>query len=141
MYDASTLVFEGTVIDIETPKDEYSLEPVNVMFHVPRVWKGKSENTITIYTEKHFIACGYPFRDKPGNTYLVYAYELEGQLNTNTCSRTRLRSHALENLFRLNVRNNLLGVSAIIASILLIGTILVLFLRRRHGQDSINRLL
>ena len=133
MFDSSTSVFEGTVISIEKPENEYSVDPVKVTFQVIRVWKGESLDKIIIYTENQTTACGYPFDDKPGSTYLVYAYEYEGRISTNICTRTRLRSQAVGDLLRLNIRNNGLGISMTVASIVILVAGALFFRKRIRG--------
>jgi len=133
MFDSSTSVFEGTVIRIEKPENEYSVDPVKVTFQVTRVWKGESLDKIIIYTENQTTACGYPFGDQPGSAYLVYAYEYEGRLSTNLCTRTRLRSQAVGDLLRLNIRNNGLGISMTVASTVILVAVALFFRKRIRG--------
>lgn len=117
MFDSSSSVFEGTVISIEQPE---SVGLVKVTFQVRRVWKGKSLDKIIVYTETQTIACGYPFGEKPGLTYLVYADEHEGRLSTYLCSRTQPRYQAVGDLIRLNVRSNGLGIFMTVMSLVML---------------------
>jgi len=134
MFEGSTAVFEGTVLNIETPENEYSVDPVKVTFHVRRVWKGESQDTIVVYTEHQSTACRYAFGNEPGKTYLVYAYEDEGRLSTNGCTRTQLRSHAFGDLFRLTIKIHRFGVSAVVASMVLIGVSALVLRRKQDGE-------
>lgn len=135
MFDHSDAVFEGRVVNIDTLEDYDSSMQVEVTFQVLKVWKGESATTVTLYTHAQSTACGYPFGDKPGDTYLVYAYKYEGQLSTNRCSRTGLWSDALGDLFMLNMENNRSGVFIVIASIfVVVGGVIALFLKKEKNN-------
>ena len=77
-------VFAGkaTAVQVLTNTNS-SNDPVTVRFDVNRVWKGPSEDTIVITTERSGISCGYEFKE--GRRYLVYARYGE----TGLCTRTR----------------------------------------------------
>jgi hypothetical protein len=132
MFDGSDSVFEGRVVNIDTPEDYDSGMQVKVTFQVLKVWKGEATTTVNVYTHVQTTACGYPFGDKPGDTYLVYAYKYEGQLSTSRCSRTHLWSDALGDLFMLNMENNRSGVFILVGSILIVfGGVIVFFLNKK----------
>lgn len=58
-----------------------------VQFRVLQVWKGQSEETLTITTVSSSAACGYSFQT--GVSYLVYAHRAYQQLTASLCSRTQ----------------------------------------------------
>ncbi|HSH04534.1 MAG TPA: hypothetical protein VLL52_18635 [Anaerolineae bacterium] len=90
------LVFAGEVTDEQTLSTLFSSTDTAYAFNVQEVWKGEASRNLVIQTAKDSAACGYNFN--VGNTYLVYAYEYEGQLQTNLCSRTTELSSATEDL-------------------------------------------
>ena len=83
-------VFQGEVVEVG------ALEPVNgmvntadmiqVTFNVNQVWKGEIAEVTTLTTAGSSASCGFEFQ--PGQSYLVYADLVEGQLNASLCSRT-----------------------------------------------------
>ncbi|MFZ3591203.1 hypothetical protein ACOI1C_18650 [Bacillus sp. DJP31] len=93
-YKQVTAVFSGKVIDIKNQLNPS--EPMKVTFQVDQSWKGVSEGKISIYTAKDSAACGYAFN--MDDSYLVYASEYEGKLNTGLCSLTKELSAASEDL-------------------------------------------
>jgi hypothetical protein len=75
----SKAVFSGKVIDINNEKNNRK-----ILFEVDEAWKGVSETQI-ILTDEH-SSCSLNFFE--GESYLVYAYEFQGDLTTNICDRT-----------------------------------------------------
>lgn len=81
-FDSSEAVFSGEVTRIDA--DQFGKTAV---FHVETVWKGVSEDTVSISTAAHSAACGYEFEE--GKSYIVFAYgESDSSLKTNLCSGT-----------------------------------------------------
>ncbi len=68
-------------------------------FAVTRVWKGINQPTVVVVTPASSASCGFAFVQ--GQEYLVYASEIEGQLQTILCSRTALITMAGEDLAAL----------------------------------------
>ena len=68
------------------------------------VWKGEDLEEITILTETYSDMCGYNFQIN--FEYLVYAYNYNGGIYTNICTRTDLLENAIEDLEFLNGLNN-----------------------------------
>lgn len=98
--DGSAAVFAGQVIAIEAPGPINgvisSADPVKVTLQVSQVWKGPLSNTLVVTTARDSASCGYSF--DLSSEYLVYAYDSEGALNTNLCSRTAPLQSAGEDL-------------------------------------------
>jgi hypothetical protein len=63
-------------------------------------WKGVTTTTATVRTGHGGGDCGYPLT--LGTTYLIYAYEQNGELHTNSCSRTAEIAHAAQDLAYLH---------------------------------------
>jgi hypothetical protein len=68
------------------------------------VWKGEDLEEITVLTETYSDMCGYNFQIN--FEYLVYAYNYNGGIYTNICTRTDLLENAIEDLEFLNGLNN-----------------------------------
>jgi hypothetical protein len=98
--DGSAAVFAGQVTAIEAPGPVGGLinsaDPVKVTVQVSQVWKGSLNSTLVVTTARDSASCGYSF--DLGGEYLVYAYDAEGELNTNLCSRTAPLQSAGEDL-------------------------------------------
>ena len=92
-------VFAGKVTSIKPlghpPFRMSSADPVEVEFHVSRVWKGPRWETTVIKTELSDISCGYEF--KKGGTYIVYVHD--GR--TGLCTRTSPAWRAFQDLMAL----------------------------------------
>jgi hypothetical protein len=71
-----------------------------VAFSVSDSWKGVSTTRVTLRTGHGDADCGYPFA--VGASYVVYAYESEGALGTNICTRTADASAAVDDWNYLN---------------------------------------
>jgi len=84
-------VFAGKVTKIEEPFAarviRSSADPIYVSFEVERVWKGNVGADAVISTAQESASCGYPYFDS-GKSFLVFAYEEEGELKTGLCSGT-----------------------------------------------------
>lgn len=98
--DAATAVFQGkvTALEVDQPQGSYLAYHVYTL-EVSRVWKGDAVDTVAIRTADNSAACGRAF--EVGASYLVYATEIEGRLEDNLCSRTRLASDADEDFAAL----------------------------------------
>jgi hypothetical protein len=94
----ATAVFAGTVTNIDVPGGAVisTADPIAVTFQVERVWKGPVEPTLLVTTARGQATCGYDF--DLNQSYLVYAYGSERNLETNLCSRTTRLSPILEDL-------------------------------------------
>jgi hypothetical protein len=94
--------FRRTMKVREGTKTEY--EVLVLKFEIERMWKGSPDKELILITETTRDAtggewhsdCEYEFRE--GERYLVYAYHLEGGLETNTCTRTKPLAQAEEDL-------------------------------------------
>ncbi|MFC0186895.1 hypothetical protein ACFFJY_01285 [Fictibacillus aquaticus] len=91
----ATAVFSGVVTDIKRTGGLWE-SSVAVKIVTINVWKGQKNNSFIIYTAEQSASCGYEF--KKGEEYIVYAYENDGKLSTNYCSRTALLKDAKEDL-------------------------------------------
>ena len=78
-FDKATTVFTGKVTEIVRRADTQV-----VWFEIDWLWKGIIEIEKGVNTPTH--DCGWDFQ--LGSSYLVYAYEHEGQLLTDICTRT-----------------------------------------------------
>jgi hypothetical protein len=65
-------------------------------FSLDYVWKGDLVDTATVFTGSGGGDCSFPF--ERGERYVVYAYEYDGRLIANLCSRTTTLEHAAEDL-------------------------------------------
>lgn len=66
---------------------------IRTTFEVGRTFKGNTGIYVDVLTMSSSAACGR--RYVPGETYLVYAYQSNGSLADNLCSRTRRSSEAV----------------------------------------------
>jgi hypothetical protein len=88
-------VFEGRAADVVEEERQHRFS-----FEVSRVWKGDVGPQTHVITASDSAACGRGYT--LGETYLVYAYRgQDGGLADGLCTRTRERSHALEDLAAL----------------------------------------
>lgn len=69
-----------------------------VQFRVLQVWKGQSEETLTL-TTRDGASCGYSFQT--GVSYLVYAHRVGQQFTVSLCSRTQPLARAAVDLAAL----------------------------------------
>ena len=96
---AAAAVFEGRVESVSAGDPA---NPRKVVLHVVRSFKGDlTKERIELTTAAHGAACGYGF--EAGKSYLVYANEHQGALQTNLCSRTRPISEADEDVQALGM--------------------------------------
>ncbi len=65
-------------------------------FTVTRHFRGANVTAISIMTSSDGASCGFNFEQ--GRSYLVYAYEVDGELWTSICTRTNLLSQATDDL-------------------------------------------
>lgn len=92
----SSATFSGRGIDIDSPS---GYEPLRVRLEVETVWKGPVPSEIEIRTAQDSAGCGFFFERSV--SYLVYAYEADGALFTNLCSRSIPLDQAGEDLAAL----------------------------------------
>jgi hypothetical protein len=90
--ERSKAVFSGKIIDVKNEDNNRK-----ILFEVDETWKGVSESQIILTDE--LSSCSLDFHE--GESYLVYAYEFQGELTTNTCDRTKEISGAGEDLATL----------------------------------------
>lgn len=92
-YGYAKAIFVGKVTDgksVESFYDRLAIKgkDLSFVFDVQQNFLGVAVGKkITVHTGFGFGDCGIPF--EKGETYLVYAYESEGNLKTGICSRTR----------------------------------------------------
>ena len=84
-------VLAGRVVEIVEPADFTLGEYLQITFAVSSVWKGESQQMVSISKAADGTMCGYPF--ELGEQYLVYGYSSEEGLHTGLCS---LRNNVLE---------------------------------------------
>jgi hypothetical protein len=98
---AATAVFEGKVSGRtdEAAEGEYGLSYAHYEFEVVRQWRGTPAERLVVRTASSSAACGRELTI--GETYLVYAREIEDRLSDNACSRTRPIADAAEDLAAL----------------------------------------
>ncbi|MFS0725261.1 hypothetical protein [Paenibacillus sp. 1P07SE] len=100
-FERADTVFSGTVL---RTKAEYKREGRTATFgyrdanllEVQEAWKGVEQSQLLVYDPGHESSCGMNFEE--GQTYLVYAYDVKGELHTSYCSRTIELSRAGEDL-------------------------------------------
>ncbi|WLR57489.1 hypothetical protein LC048_11900 [Mesobacillus subterraneus] len=90
--ESSKAVFSGKVIDIKNKNNKRK-----ILFEVEDTWKDVSQTEIIL--EDEWSSCSIDFFK--GESYLVYAYEFQGQLTTNICDRTKELSSAGEDFVTL----------------------------------------
>lgn len=93
MMKTSTAVFFGRAVEVNS-----SEETQVVRFSVTQSWKGIREREVTLTNFLHHEA---PFF-RPGNTYLVFAYNREGKLSTGACSGGGAIEYAYRAIRELN---------------------------------------
>ncbi|MBT2636908.1 hypothetical protein [Bacillus sp. ISL-39] len=137
--ESSKAVFRGKILDIKNKNNNRK-----ILFEVEETWKGISQTEIILKDE--WGSCSIDFFD--GESYLVYAYDFQGELTTNICDRTKELSSAGEDLATLgkgsrpteevNLQNKLQSpvVRYIYIWIPLVGLMIVSFilLRKRSGN-------
>lgn len=73
---------------ITLPSFSDSMKARRLEIEVKESWKGPEvHKVVTVFTSRTDGECGYPF--ELGKTYLVYAYQHEGDYVVSLCSRTR----------------------------------------------------
>ena len=96
-YEEADVVLSGKVLNMDLDESGYYFE---VSIQTIDVWKGDVLDEIIILTETSSDACGYEFQIN--NEYLIYAYNYNGGVYTNICTRTNLLEYADEDLDYLN---------------------------------------
>ncbi|WP_042349736.1 hypothetical protein [Bacillus massiliigorillae] len=94
--ERNTAVFSGKVVEIvDKNKNKIiksTADPIAVVFEVKEWWKGGKQTQVLVNTVRHSSSCGYKFT--VDDQYLVYAREIDGELNVSICSRTQSLSTA-----------------------------------------------
>lgn len=102
-FKQSSAVFSGKAIKIvdknKSMFGQSSADFLAVVFEVDDSWKGIDQKQVVVYTERSSASCGFEFT--LNNNYLVYAYEVDGQLRVSLCSRTSPLSEATKDLEEL----------------------------------------
>ncbi len=98
--ERSAAVFSGKVIDIQDRNINFptfsSADPLFVRFEVDLIWKGVTQSQVIASTMRDSASCGFEFIEN--NEYLVYATEVDGELQVTMCSRTSLLSSAQDDI-------------------------------------------
>jgi hypothetical protein len=92
--ESADAVFEG-VVGEPTPEGSRLLFPVEVS----RVFKGDIGAQVTIRTADNSAACGRSY--EVGQSYLIYAHQVDDAWGDGLCSRTRLSAEADEDFAAL----------------------------------------
>ena len=104
--EKSSAVFSGKVTQVkefspESPEAGDALLGLGpVTFEIQEAWKGVSGNSVVVYGQGPGASCGIDF--ERGETYLVYAYRIGGDLGTDFCGRTKPLSYAGSDVSELN---------------------------------------
>lgn len=135
MFEKSHAVFSGRVTDMKQGREESNWDR-HVTFEVQNVWKGSEQTEQVVRTQPNSASCGVEF--EKGRAYLVYAYEQDGHLETNLCTRTALYTRAFVD--RLYLAEGKVvderpkpwqGPDAILIGFYVVAVGLALFLRKR----------
>lgn len=118
-------VFVGRVNALHLTGTSFE-EKVNALFEVDQVWKGSLSDRVVIETAQSSAACGFHFSE--GEQYLVYAFETEGALETNICSRTTLLENAQGDLSALGEPDQ---PPFSLAAVLMLALVVLFLLRRK----------
>jgi hypothetical protein len=105
-FERSSAVFSGKATKVEefspgSPETGDALLGLGpVTFEVQEAWKGASGDSVVVYGQGPGVSCGLDF--ERGETYLVYAYRIDGDLGTDYCGRTKPLSYAGSDVSELN---------------------------------------
>lgn len=106
-FNGADLVFVGTIAQFDGPKPwsrvnadgsisgGLGTEPRVWTFEVAQMFRGGPARQVVVTG----VGCDPPF--KQGETWLVYAHTREGRVTTDTCTRTRPRAEAGQDLVYL----------------------------------------
>ncbi len=87
-YGSDTVVFTGTAISVTITHPRAPLfssdDPLEAVFQVETVYKGRLTERATVRTVASSASCGYEFQ--PGQRYTVFAQSRDGALSTHMCS-------------------------------------------------------
>ncbi len=123
VFNETDAIFLGSVIQSEVlgNPEEFDTNGLKTLvyrggrkatFRVVKSWKGPQEEIIAVVTGEGGGDCGFDFI--VGHSYLVYAHNINGELSTGICSRTRDVSYnrwidASDDWKFLNQINNMKG--------------------------------
>lgn len=108
---SSETTFLGTVVRVDGPRSQRATHadgsvrvgmtdgPIVTTFAVHRAFRGRQARELTLVRD-FGGSCDVVFT--PGESWLVYANTLNGQLRADTCGRTRLRSAASQDLLYID---------------------------------------
>jgi cobalamin biosynthesis Mg chelatase CobN len=144
--DRKSAIFAGKVVKITQPQQNIiisSADLVKVTFEVSKVWKGELGRQAVVYTAMSSASCGVE-NFQVGTKYIVSAYKDSKPLETTICNLTKPLASAGAELAVLGEgyaptnqaqeKGNSSPMSLIIsaATVLIVGTIVLLFIRRRN---------
>ena len=108
-FHGADLVFVGTVVRFDGPKPwsrvnadgsisgGLGTQPPVATFEVAHMFRGRPARQVVVVGDG--ASCDEPF--KQGETWLVYARSRGGRVTTDTCTRTRPRAEAVQDLVYL----------------------------------------
>ena len=95
--DQADAVLAGTVLEITTETQPgLPVGRRTVRLQIEKIWKGQDCGELTLTTGLGDADCGYGF--EVGKSYLIYAFQENGGLATNICTRTAKVDQAAEDL-------------------------------------------
>lgn len=96
-FPAADVAFVGTAQGAFDPHEnddpESGSDPIGYLFCVDLAWKGVVTDTITVWTARSEVTCGYRFQ--PGEDYVVLAWTRDGRPSTGMCSGVERLNKAL----------------------------------------------
>lgn len=137
--EESDAVFVGTVTGIGSAGVD-----VVATFEVERVWRGPSTATIQVATPENPGICGYAF--EVDRSYLVYANERDGELQTSIATRTTALEGAEEDLRELGEggapatdEGRALWPASIVVVIVVLALVATVLVRRSYRSEADDR--
>lgn len=98
--DQAAAVLAGKVLEITTETQPgLPVGRRTVRLQVEKIWKGAACGEMTVTTGLGDADCGFSF--EVGKSYLIYAFQENGGLATNICTRTAPLDQAAEDLAAL----------------------------------------
>ena len=82
-----TVQGDPEIVDVDDRKVFAYRKGREAVFRIHKIWKGPSEETMTVFTGEGGGDCGLDFI--VGHEYLVYAYQVDGKFHTGICTRTQ----------------------------------------------------
>ena len=102
--DKAAAIFAGTFLRSKDPIPLSAPVPptglvFDYVFRTERVWKGRAADTLRVRSYRDVEGCGSEFIG--GEVYLVFAYDRDGVLWTDDCTRTNRALSSTADLYRL----------------------------------------